>query len=190
MERYACNLIGGLWRSEFETCDGVECIELDGCRGKIEPFYLEGDKAHSKKLCETATMGFAKRAPGLPYHSELDEARRGFFEPVTTHETRACRVTGGDLDPCEHQFGALSKDADGYVRPVIYSEPYTEADFNNGVGFETGGRWNVGAFVKQEDDDPVERVPAGYFAAWVGVENEPWTEVALYATLQRCKGIS
>jgi len=92
------------------------------------------------------------------------------MELVTTHEIRPVRVLPG-ADPCRRSFGVLAKGLDGYVRPLLCSQPEHGDDKM---------RFNRGFFAKQMQDDVVDRVPAGYVHARVGVEQPVWSEIAVY----------
>lgn len=178
MEQDECQALGGFIQPDQTECDVEPCPQL-ACRGKLEPFYLPGDKVYSLKLCEAAALAFTRRP--LEHHTEagslhFPKSQRGFMELITSHETRACRVSA-NADPCARHYAALVYGADGYVRPMLWSQPAMDVRLH---------RWNVGVFTVQKTPDPLGRVPVGYLHGRVGVENQPWAEVGLYADVMRC----
>lgn len=174
-----CSFFNG-YRQPGQTECGVEpCVVLSQCRGPDEPYYQPGDKYHSLALCESVIGGLTRRP--REHHEEqgsfrFPKSQRGLMEFITTHECRACRVDA-DGDPCARHYVALVRRPDGYFRPALFSEPYADASRN---------RWNFGFFTKQRGEDPMGRVPAGYGHIRVGLENRPWSELAVYADKMRC----
>jgi len=173
IDAQSCLAVEGEWYNELESCADVICETDQGCRPTQTPESIvnDSDIRFSLDQCEVAVLQLTKRNPEHVIPGQPPDDRQGTYaELVSTHEFRPVRVPAG-AQPCRQSFGVLSKDLDGYVRPMLCSQPEFGDDQS---------RFNRGFFTKQQTDDIVDRVPRGYVHARVGVEQPVWSEIAVY----------
>lgn len=181
VDAQACLAMEGEWYPDLESCEDVICEADQGCRLPETPDTVvdttanttanDADLRYSLDQCEVAVLQLTKRNPEHVVESQPPDDRQGtYMELVSTHQFRPLRVPIGS-NPCRQSFGVMSKDLDGYVRPMLCSQP--EQGSNQ-------ARFNRGFFAKQMTDDIMDRVPKGYVHARVGVEQPVWSEIAVY----------
>lgn len=166
-----CFALGGEWFPGLLSCADVVCEPTQACRPPLTEIPNDTDLRNTLDHCETAVMQITKRNPEHMVPGQPVDDREGVYgELITSHQVRPVRVVPG-AEPCRQSFGVLDKGLDGYVRPMLCSQPEHGDDQS---------RFNVGFFAKQMQDDVLDRVPAGYVHARVGVEQPVWSELALY----------